>query len=63
MILIRYRPYGTAEWTQAMFDGEQEQQGARWLSDLLGCFEGLHVQLAQEGSEWFDLAEFSWEDE
>lgn len=53
MISIRFRHFGSAEWTVAQLDGEAEEFAGRALALALGENAELHVQVMLS-----DLGEF-----
>lgn len=63
MILLRFRPYGSADWTSCSFEGEDELLAAENLSLSLAERDSLHIQLADAGEAWLDLPDFNFERE
>lgn len=52
MTLIRFRTFGSSDWTLCQFEGENEELASSILAAALGENSSLHVQIAWDEGEW-----------
>lgn len=55
MTLLRFREYGSSEWTDISVDGELEEFAASLLAAALADNTSLHVQQRAEDTDWEDV--------